>query len=800
MWIADPDLSGSTDSGQEKDAISAPTTGQAGDRGAKSTIIMLALKKESRHRSEVLDMTPPAGMSMHDQRGAVMPRGGLEYAYWLEHEVSVFSDIVNTLTNEILRNGITWAQAYTTKCQICGNESDKSLEKCEICGSSAITPPDSAQLRYFLHAPGESYLKRANNSGQSLLRVLEIFSFHLEVSNRGILLITKAYFSDSDGKITDAIPLEITALDPRYVTPVIDVKTGRMGGGGRVCIRHQNRTRLSEDDSVCPVCGAETYDIHYVTNMPSAPERYYIEGEMLFVSKYGPDLFGYPAIYKLLDDAIAFHHLEKRVRSYYQKGRVPGLLSIPTNSLDTLKSMWDKIMANLQHTPHYFPWISHDPNSHGGIQYIKLMEDPSPDMLAVKDDIRRRMGSWFGVTPLWQNDTASSGGLNNEKQQLTVSNRAFARGQRIINEDVLPWLCRQFSITDWVLTLIPAEDADGLRDEQLMSAKLDNVQKALQVGLDVEWNKDEYTVSGKPKLQEQYNEPVSLPQVTHSGEVSKSILIAKDCPPGQHEHADFPYCHPADRKHRTEGGREEEAKSPSENQAGEAEEAQNQKTETKVREISSLIAESPHSTLKKVSQRPKELKVSDDPDAYFKKISKPTKSLSKANVKNVIGYTEGSRLLYGLLESKNLQEYIEQEKMTAEDLNTVIERIKNLDEAISLHTLDEGIKVFRGADGMDMFGTTDYMSLIGIERNRKAYISTSAIRDIAQEYANNEYIKNPVIIEFEVPPGEGIGMYVKEYSERKDEYEFTMKRGTNYIISKVDMNVGVAYIKARVVK
>ena len=67
-------------------------------------------------------------------------------------------------------------------------------------------------------------------------------------------------------------------------------------------------------------------------------------------------------------------------------------------------------------------------------------------------------------------------------------------------------------------------------------------------------------------------------------------------------------------------------------------------------------------------------------------------------------------------------------------------------------------------------------------------------------FSARHIIDYPVVIEFLVPSGEGVGMYVKEYSERKEEFEFTLKRGTNYIISEVDTKDGVTLIKARVVK
>ncbi len=95
----------------------------------------------------------------------------------------------------------------------------------------------------------------------------------------------------------------------------------------------------------------------------------------------------------------------------------------------------------------------------------------------------------------------------------------------------------------------------------------------------VEWKNGELEISGTPKLQEQTNEPIGIPDIPAvSGEIAKSGntynyygTSEKSCPPGEHEHQDFPYCHPTDRKHRSEGRQESDGEASSENQTEGAE-------------------------------------------------------------------------------------------------------------------------------------------------------------------------------------------------------------------------------------
>ena len=541
-------------------------------------------KPEPKNEAVYVPVTTWPGISMMDMLSEYAMLEPLNRAYWMYHNVSIVADISKTITDEVFRNGLEWTKRFTKACSLCGYRIEEDADECPLCGSAELSEPDTRQQLLYYRANGKSYLEKANNFGQSLTAVLETMSIHIEVANRGALLVTKSYILNADGSIRAAVPSEIVALDPRYVFPVFDPRSGRMGDGSRTCIHCRERKKLSETQLTCPDCGRKTYEILYKTRMPQSPERYYINGEILMVSKYGYELFGFPLLLNAEDDVFLYYFLEKRPRLFYERAKSPGILFIPTNNPQQLGETWRAVSKDLEKDPYHFPVMGTPLEASKSAEFLKLMEDPSTDHIAIKTDALRRIGSLYGVAPLWQNDTSTSGGLNNESQQLTISNRAFERGQRLFNDDVLPWLSLQLGISDYVLKLKPSEDADELRDEQLLSAKLDNVQKALQVGLTVEWKNGELEISGTPQLQEQTNEPISIPGIpAASGEITKSGssytynyygTVEKSCPPGEHEHSDFPYCHPTEREHRSEGGRENESETPSENQAGEAETAQ----------------------------------------------------------------------------------------------------------------------------------------------------------------------------------------------------------------------------------
>ncbi len=494
-------------------------------------------------------------------------------AYYLEENVAVFSECIQALRRETFRNGIRWKPRFVKKCLECDNEMQEKVDVCDHCGSDQLRDPNASEMKLFGRIDGSDFLQKANKNDQTLIEILFNHDFHLNVADLGYILILKKYVLDDDGAIKEAIPVEILTLDPRDIE-FVHTPDGLPGGNEKLCLQHRNEPQ-SKEKKVCPKCGSVLYDVHYKTGKMAQLAQYYIEGEVLKVSKYYPSLvYGYPPIIKMADDAWAYHYIEKRVKSYYERGRPPGLLTIPTNNIEGQKALWKEIELELREDPYKTPWLAFDPEAKQTIQYLNLMADPNPDLLEVKKELRERFGSRFGVSMVFQADTSASGGLNNESQQITVTNRAVQWGQSIYNDKVLPWICRQFGIKDWVLELPPSEASDEMAEIQRKTAEAQWAQIMFQMGFDVEYEDEKFKISGMAKKQEQpspfglqpsemggssqqevdgestQNEEAAYQDFLSS--IKKSIVMKGTCPPGQHSHRDYEdgKCHPSEQEHR----------------------------------------------------------------------------------------------------------------------------------------------------------------------------------------------------------------------------------------------------------
>ena len=79
------------------------------------------------------------------------------------------------------------------------------------------------------------------------------------------------------------------------------------------------------------------------------------------------------------------------------------------------------VKEKLERDPHYIPimGIETEGGSGGGVQWIPFMNTlKEMDYVAVKDDLRDRICAFYGVSKIFQNDTTTSGCLNNEGHQL----------------------------------------------------------------------------------------------------------------------------------------------------------------------------------------------------------------------------------------------------------------------------------------------------------------------------------------------------------------------------------------------
>ena len=110
--------------------------------------------------------------------------------------------------------------------------------------------------------------------------------------------------------------------------------------------------------------------------------------------------------------------------------------------------------------------------------------------IPIKDDIRQRISSFYGVSNVFMNDV-SGGGLNNEGMQIVVTNRALAASQNLYNERLFPLLLHALQITEWDMTLNPHEEEDEIMELRRDEMAIRNMMQMKQAGYDAKLRDDE---------------------------------------------------------------------------------------------------------------------------------------------------------------------------------------------------------------------------------------------------------------------------------------------------------------------
>ena len=201
-------------------------------------------------------------------------------------------------------------------------------------------------------------------------------------------------------------------------------------------------------------------------NRVHGEEQYYLKGEVLHFSKYNPSrLYGLSPVLTLWNHITTLIAMENYVNSSYSKSRMPrGLLAVQTRNIDSMKSFWRGVKEKMEQDPHFIPVMGIEAeNGKGSIEWIKFMDSlKEMDYVSVKDDLRDRISGFYGVSKVFMSDNSASGGLNNEGMQILVTNRAVEMAQTIWNNYVLPFVTKQFGVTDWELKLPPSEEEDEI--------------------------------------------------------------------------------------------------------------------------------------------------------------------------------------------------------------------------------------------------------------------------------------------------------------------------------------------------
>ena len=393
--------------------------------------------------------------------------------YATVQESIILRTTINTLCQEIFRRGYYWEKKYHKKCTNCGEEyQHDTVTECRVCGNEEFDSPDADQIMY-----PRWLLKQRNSMDQSFIEVMKEIEWDLDIVDDAFLLLIKEYFIDPDsGEIEFFRVKELVRGDPTFMRIVAD-KAGKRGGRYLMCPIHRDKTYPhNREHKNCEVdgCGLPLQDIHYINTAGSGKTQYYIEGEVLHLSKFNPSkLYGRSPVASMWRQAQSLTAMDNYIYLAYQKRRIPrGVLAITTDNIQSTASFWKGAEEKMERDPHYIPKVGVESSSgRGKVEFVRFMDSLDEMQYAqVRDEIRMRIAAFYGVSNVFMMDAGKSGGLNNEGMQILVTNRAVESGQKLYSRELFPRMLDQMGVEDWCLTLYPNEEEDEItrlrRDEQ----------------------------------------------------------------------------------------------------------------------------------------------------------------------------------------------------------------------------------------------------------------------------------------------------------------------------------------------
>ena len=400
--------------------------------------------------------------------------------YAVSHENLILRTVISKLQQEIFRRGYYWEKKFQMKCVECDEEYNQEVQECKLCGGE-VREPDVNQLLY-----PKALLSGENSMEQNFMHVLSEIEKDLNIVDDAFMILVKEYFVDPEtSDIKFYRVKEVIRGDPIFMRIISD-KRGVRGGRYKVCPLHRDQISYPGQDETCNVCGNNMQEAHYANMAGSGKTQYYLDGEVIHISKYAPSkLYGRSPVNTMWRQAMSLTAMDNYIYTAYQKRRTPkGIISVTTDNLESMKSFWKSVDEKMERDPHYVPKVGIESQTgRGGVNWVKFMATlEEMQYIAVRDEIRNRIAAFYGVSSIFMVDSGKSGGLNNEGMQILVTNRAVEFGQKVYTDVLFPRMLKQMDVTDWKITLYPNEEEDEITRLRRDEMEVNLAQRMMMLG------------------------------------------------------------------------------------------------------------------------------------------------------------------------------------------------------------------------------------------------------------------------------------------------------------------------------
>lgn len=445
----------------------------------------------------------PYSKDIYNQRGQHRYPTSLYEIENLAKKSDVLGTIHRTLRTEIFRNGFELAKAKDIS-----DELHLSQESGEA--------KDSERFEIL------KWLENINDNNQGILDVLRELEDSYNIFDDAWMFFRYDYsFKGEEIDIDDSEVIEVLASDPKTMGLVLDNqdRPSYIDDGSMrifVCPDHRSQTILrndeNEDKVFCSQCSKRAYPAFYV-NKGGRTDIYYFEWEFVHDSRYRPSKgLGFSPVITLWQKANTLEAQDAYILDIYVGKRPPkGLLVFSSSNSDNIRKEWNKAAENAKENPN-LPAVMTVENKMGNkgkvVEWIDFMRSLTDlEFTEQRNEFRRVIGAYYGVEPIFQNDTSTSGGLNNEGLQLTVTTRAAESAQVGYNTKFLRKMFEAKQITGWVMVLNPSEENDEMAKLERQSKSLENGETATRNGLTATYD----SKTGEVKIEDGELQKIEVP-------------------------------------------------------------------------------------------------------------------------------------------------------------------------------------------------------------------------------------------------------------------------------------------------
>jgi hypothetical protein len=264
------------------------------------------------------------------------------------------------------------------------------------------------------------------------------------------------------------------------------------GQGFFTCPIHRaNNVKNRPGKCTHPDCNANLKPAEYVAmDYLGHEDILYIEGEVDHWSEYAPtEGYGFSPILTCWSELKCLVNISRLAGSIYEQFRPPkGYLVFRTRNFESLQSQIMEAEERLKTNPCYIPKLAVE--SEAGerfVEWLPLTNDFNElQTIPLMKELRERIEAVFGVSNMMMADTSSSGGLNNEGLQITVTLRTIARRQHNWEAKRLPRIMEALEITDYRLRFPPPVEEDRMANLERRRINLELIERAMKMGARIE--------------------------------------------------------------------------------------------------------------------------------------------------------------------------------------------------------------------------------------------------------------------------------------------------------------------------